>query len=211
MSVLLRPFLLFTAIVTLCVFDFNYDSLSDAIRYASFQVASIVTTTGYATADYEIWPMLTQGLLLLCMFVGGSAGSTGGGMKCMRIQLLLKHSYQELFKMIHPRAVSKVKFGSGVVQPETLASIQGFFVLWLGLFVLCGLVVAATGVDVTTSFAASLACIGNIGPGIGLVGPTENYAFLPPLAKWALMFSMVLGRLEIYTVVILFVPEFWRK
>ncbi len=205
-------FFLFVIILTIAVYmGGNYDSVSDSVRYTSFQVASILTTTGFATADYELWPGLAQGILLFCMFVGGCAGSTGGGMKVMRIMLLLKQSYQELFRLIHPRSVSRVKMGKIVVQDDVISGVWGFFILWIGLFVLAGFVVAGTGVDVVTSFAASLACIGNIGPGIGGVGPTDNFAWLPDTAKWVLTFCMVLGRLEIYTVIILFVPEFWRK
>jgi trk system potassium uptake protein TrkH len=198
-------------VMTLVVLGSNYDSLGSALRYTTFQAASILTTTGYATADYELWPFLPQAILLTFMFIGGCAGSTGGGMKCMRIMLLLKSSYQELFRLVHPRAVSHVKLGRKVVPSEVLSGIWGFAVLWVLLFVVCAFVVAATGVDLLTSFAASLACIGNIGPGVGLVGPTDNYLFLSGLAKWALIFCMVLGRLEIYTVIILLVPEFWRK
>ena len=205
-------FLVFVVILTIAVMvSGNYDNVADSVRYTSFQVAAILTTTGFATADYELWPGIAQGILLFCMFVGGCAGSTGGGMKVMRIMLLLKQSYQELFHLIHPRSVSRVKMGKIVVQDDVIRGVWGFFVLWIGLFVLAGFVVAATGVDVVTSFAASLACIGNIGPGIGGVGPTDNFAWLPDTAKWALTFCMVLGRLEIYTVIILFVPEFWRK
>ncbi|WP_027179873.1 TrkH family potassium uptake protein [Maridesulfovibrio bastinii] len=201
-----------TVIITVSLYTSNiYDNIADAFRYSSFQVASIMSTTGYATADYETWPAISQALLLFCMFLGGCAGSTSGGMKHLRIMLLLKHSYQELLRLIHPRQISRVKLGKTVVQPEVLNGILGFAVLWLGLFIICGFIVAATGVDVTSSFAASLACIGNIGPGIGSVGPTDNYAHIPELGKWALIFCMLLGRLEIYTVVVLFVPEFWRK
>lgn len=204
-------FLGFTVIMAISVLGSNYDNLADAVRYTSFQVAAILTTTGFATADYELWPALCQGVLLFCMFVGGCAGSTGGGMKVMRIMLLLKHSYRELFRIIHPRSVYRVKMGKKVVETDVLNGVWGFFVLWLGLFVVCAFIVAATGVDVVTAFASSLACIGNIGPGIGGVGPTDNYAHLPAIAKWVLAFCMLLGRLEIYTVIILFVPEFWRK
>ena len=205
-------FAVFVVVLTLFVhFQGGYDSIADSVRYTSFQVASILTTTGFATADYELWPGLCQGALLFCMFIGGCAGSTGGGMKVMRIMLLLKQSYQELFRLIHPRSISRVKMGQTVVSEDVLSGVWGFFILWIGLLVLAAFVVAASGVDVVTSFAASLACIGNIGPGIGGGGPTENYAFLPDLAKWALIMCMMLGRLEIYTVIILFVPEFWRK
>ncbi|GAB7022868.1 TrkH family potassium uptake protein [Salidesulfovibrio brasiliensis] len=210
--VFLGLFLIFCTVLTVSVYMANhYDTTADAVRFTSFQVASILTTTGFATADYELWPALCQGILLFCMFVGGCAGSTGGGMKVMRIMLLLKQSYQELFRLIHPRAVSKVKMGKTVVPDDVIRGVWGFFILWIGLFVLAAFVVASTGVDVVSSFAASLACIGNIGPGIGSVGPTDNYAHLPELAKASLTLCMVLGRLEIYTVIILFVPEFWRK
>ncbi len=205
-------FILFSLVVTgVIMFGGNYNNFGDAVRYGSFQVASILTTTGFATADYELWPALTHAMLLACMFIGGCAGSTGGGMKVMRIQLLVKHSYKELLQLIHPRSVKQVKVSGRVVPGGVISGVWAFFVLWLLLFTLGAFVVAATGVDVVTSFAASLACIGNIGPGIGEVGPAENYAVLPDIAKWALTLLMVLGRLEIYTVLILFVPEFWRK
>ncbi|MBI9111409.1 TrkH family potassium uptake protein [Maridesulfovibrio ferrireducens] len=203
---------LITVIVTIVVYSaHNYETVADTVRYTSFQVASIMSTTGFATADYELWPALAQGLLLLCMFLGGCAGSTSGGMKHLRIMLLLKQSYQQIFRIIHPRSVNRVKLGKKVIKPETMNDILGFAVLWIGLFVLCGLIVAATGVDVVSSFAASLACIGNIGPGIGTVGPADNFSHIPEVGKWALIFCMLLGRLEIYTVIVLCVPEFWRK
>ncbi|MUM78424.1 TrkH family potassium uptake protein [Pseudodesulfovibrio sp. F-1] len=204
--------LLFVTVLTAAVYSAgDYETVGQSVRYTAFQVASILTTTGYATADYEMWPGIAQAVLVFCMFVGGCAGSTAGGMKVMRIMLVCKHSYQELFRLIHPRSVSRVKMGHVAVQDDVLRGVWGFFVLWLGLFVLAAFGVAASGVDVVTSFAAALACIGNIGPGIGGVGPMDNYAWLPDAAKWALTVCMVLGRLEIYTVIVLFVPEFWRK
>jgi trk system potassium uptake protein TrkH len=145
------------------------------------------------------------------MFVGGCAGSTSGGMKCMRIMLLFKQGYRELFRLIHPRGVRNVKIGERLVKPEVLSGVWGFFVLFLGLLVISTLLVAATGVDVLTSISAVLACIGNIGPGLGSVGPTDNFAHIPVFGKWVLTLCMVLGRLEVYTVIVLFVPEFWKK
>jgi trk system potassium uptake protein TrkH len=204
-------FAVFGLVIGISIYGQNYDTVGETLRYTCFQTASILTTTGYATADFELWTPIAVAILVMCMFIGGSAGSTGGGMKVMRIQLLLKHASHELFKIIHPRSVSRVKLGRTNVSTDVLSSIQGFFVLWLGLLVACAFVVAATGVDVVTSFASSLACIGNIGPGIGSVGPAENYAHIPHVAKLALMFCMVLGRLEVYTVIILLAPEFWRK
>ncbi|NJB66768.1 trk system potassium uptake protein TrkH [Desulfobaculum xiamenense] len=204
-------FAVFTLVCAFSVWGRNYDSFFESLRYAAFQVASIVTTTGYATADYELWAPLPQAMLLLLMFLGGCAGSTGGGIKCMRILLLLKHTYKELYRLIHPRAVTSVKLGGKTVPPEVMNSITGFFLLFLGLFIVSSFGIAAMGMDVVTSFASVVACIGNIGPGLGTVGPTENYAHFPLLGKWLLVFCMLLGRLEIYTVIILFIPEFWRK
>ena len=202
---------LFSLITAISVYGKNYGSILDSLRYGTFQVVSICTTTGYATADYELWPALPQALLLFLMFLGGSAGSTGGGIKCMRFLLLIKHSYHELIRLVHPRAVKHVKLGGRIVKPEILSGIWGFFILYVGLFILSSFIMAALGVDVLTSFASVAACIGNIGPGLGTVGPAENYAHLPELGKWVLLFDMLLGRLEIYTVVILLVPEYWRK
>jgi trk system potassium uptake protein TrkH len=211
----LRFFLAVFAVATLWsawdIWGTSYDSFAQALRYSAFQVSSIVSTTGFATADYELWRPLPQCLLLLLMFVGGSAGSTSGGVKCMRVMLLLKHAYDELYRLIHPRAVSRIKLGGRPVDQGVLNSVAAFFLLFLALFLAASLLVAAMGVDVLTSFSAVAACIGNIGPGLGGVGPTDNYAWLPGAAKWVLVLCMLLGRLEIYTVLILFVPEFWRK
>lgn len=201
----------FVAAVTLSNYGSVYDSLAESLRYSAFQVASIVSTTGYATADYEKWPPLPQAILLFCMFLGGCAGSTGGGMKCMRIMVLLKHVHVELLHLIHPRSVKHLKLGGRQVSEEIARSIWGFFILYLGLFILSAFLLAGMGVDVVTSFSAVAATIGNIGPGLGEVGPIDNYAHLPDLAKVLLSLCMLLGRLEIYTVIVLFVPEFWRK
>ncbi len=202
--------LLFVILCTGSLHGAVYDTLSTAFRYAAFQVVSILTTTGFATADYEAWPPLTQVILFLCMFLGGCAGSTGGGIKCLRILLLMKHGYRELMHLVHPHAVSQVKLGGRVVPAEVLHSVWGFFILYVGLFVAFSLLMAALGVDMVTAFSSVAATLGNIGPGFGLVGPAENYAGLPSLAKWLLSMSMLLGRLEIYTVIVLLMPEFWR-
>jgi trk system potassium uptake protein TrkH len=204
-------FLVFTAIVTISTLGVNYDSIWSALRYAAFQVAGILTTTGFATADYELWPSMPQALLVFLMFMGGCAGSTAGGMKCMRIILLMKRSYLELFRLIHPHAVSKVKLEGKTVETEIMAGVIGFCVLFLGLFIVSSFIMAGLGLDVVTAFSSVAACIGNIGPGLGAVGPTDNFAHIPTAGKWVLIFCMLLGRLEIYTIIILFVPEFWRK
>ena len=204
-------FVIASAIITVSIWSEGLYSFGNAIRYAAFQVASIVTTTGYATADYEKWPYITQIVLVILIFIGGSAGSTGGSIKCMRIMLLLKHAYRELRQLIHPRAVIPVKLQGVTVADEVLHSVWGFFILFMALFVLASIALAAMGLDLATSFTAVAATIGNIGPGLGTVGPAENYAHLPYAAKAILVLCMVLGRLEVYTVIILFVPEFWKK
>jgi trk system potassium uptake protein TrkH len=204
-------FALVSSVIALGEYGHRYTSVSESYRYAAFQVASIVTTTGYATADFELWTPLSQCLLLLCMIVGGCVGSTGGAVKCMRIIVLAKHAYRELIHLIHPRAITRVKIGRQAVPPEVLSGVWGFFMLYLGLLFLSILLVAATDIDLVTSGTAVLACIGNVGPGLGAVGPMDNYADIPAFAKWVLAADMLLGRLEIYTVLVLLVPRFYRK
>ncbi|MBT8340383.1 MAG: TrkH family potassium uptake protein [Desulfatitalea sp.] len=211
-----RFFLITLAVLTVIVtwdllWSAVYESVGDALHHALFQIASIITTTGFATADYEQWPAMSQLILLGCMFLGASAGSTGGGMKCLRIMLCFKFCYKELFSMVHPRAVTTVKLGGTSVSEEVMRSVLGFLALYLGLFVFSAILLAGIGVDFTTAIGAVAAAIGNIGPGFGMVGPVENYAQIPVLGKWLLIWCMLLGRLEIYTLLILLVPEFWRK
>jgi len=203
--------LLLTLLVSFDVFGTVYKTIGQALRYGSFQVVSIVTTTGYATADYEQWPAMSQLILLLCMFLGASAGSTGGGMKCLRVMLCFKYCYKELFSLIHPRAVSHIKIGGKPVSDDVMRSVLGFMALYVGLSAMSTILLAGMGVDIVTSIAAIAATIGNIGPGLGMVGPVDNYAQIPYLGKWLLVWCMLLGRLEIFTVIILLVPEFWRK
>ncbi len=194
-------------------------TLADAFRYTVFQVASIVTTTGFATADYELWPAMSQVILLFLMFVGGCAGSTGGGMKVLRIMVCFKYCYKELFSLIHPRSVSHVKIAGKPVPEDVVRSVLGFLALFMLLFALS--VIALAGIlagnnvplaeNFISAFGAVAATIGNIGPGFGIVGPMDNFAGIPMAGKWLLIWCMLLGRLEIYTVIILLVPEFWRK
>jgi trk system potassium uptake protein TrkH len=174
-------------------------------------VVAIATTTGYATADYEQWPGLSQVILFLCMFMGASAGSTGGGMKCARIMACFKYCYRELFMLIHPSSVSTIRVNSSVIPEKVIRGIMGFLALYIGLFIIASLLLSGLGLDMVSAFAASAACVGNIGPGFGSVGPVDNFAHIPAAGKWILSFCMLLGRLEIYTVIILFVPEFWKK
>jgi trk system potassium uptake protein TrkH len=203
--------LVFTLVITWDIYGSVYGSIQDAFRFAIFQVSSIITTTGFATADYERFPGLSQVILFVCMFIGASAGSTGGGIKCARIIICFKYCYRELFKLIHPRSISHIKINNTVIPDDLLRSIMGFLALYMLLFFLSSILLASMGVDILTALGAVASCIGNIGPGFGTVGPTENFAHLPAAGKWLLAWCMLLGRLEIYTVIILFVPEFWKR
>ncbi|MFA5621809.1 MAG: TrkH family potassium uptake protein [Thermovirgaceae bacterium] len=206
--------LLAVAILLAAAFLFSsgtYEKLSDSIRYGAFQVVSIVTTTGFVTADFGLWPNFLQYLLLLLMFVGGCAGSTVGGIKSMRIMVLVKHVKAELQRLLHPRAIFTVRIGGKVLEREVISSVTAFFVMYIGLFALAAMAMAALGLDVLTAIASAAAAIGNIGPALGSVGPSSNYAHVPAAGKWILSFCMLLGRLEIYTVMMLFLPGTWRR
>jgi len=197
--------------VTFNIFQSVYPTFGQAFRYASFQVMSMITTTGYATADYEQWPAMSRLILLICMFTGASAGSTGGGIKWLRIMLYFKYCYRKLFALLHPHAVSHIKIAGKSVPEDVMRSVMGFLALYIGLFGFCSVALAGLGVDFVTSFSAVAATLGNIGPGFGAVGPLENFADIPMFGKWLLIWCMLLGRLEIFTVIILLVPEFWRR
>ncbi len=185
-----------------------------SVRYASFQVVSVVTTTGFASTDFELWEGLAPFaafLILVAMFTGGSAGSTGGGMKMVRLLMVLKAGVRELKQLIHPRAVLPLRYNDRVVGEDILRAVMGFVVLYMALFVVAAVVISAMGYDMKTSLGASIACVGNIGPGWGEVGAADNYNHFPAAAKWVLSFCMIAGRLEIYTVLLLLVPWFWKR
>lgn len=188
-----------------------YGDFFTSLRYAAFQVVSITTTTGYATADYEKWPYLAQAILFLMMFVGGCSGSTGGSIKIIRIYTLLKQAINEMKYYIHPKGVFLLKLNGKPVKKDTVYAISGFFFLYITTFFVTALLISAFGINLLTALSASAATLGNIGPGFGMIGPTENYAHLPSIVKWILSFAMLVGRLEIYTVFIIFTPIFWKK
>ena len=198
-------------LVTFNLWGGTYKSIWSSFRYAAFQVVSINTTTGFTTQNFDLWPPLSRGILLLLMFIGGCAGSTAGAMKNMRILILLKKGYQELLRLARPRAVIPVRLGGRPVEERVIAGITGFFILYILLFLISSLILMKLGVDMVSSVAATAATIGNVGPGLGLVGASQNYAFLPPVAKVILSLNMLLGRLEIYTVLVLLLPSTWRK
>lgn len=186
-------------------------SVSVSIRDTFFQIVAFITTTGYSTSDYELWPFGGQILLLILMFVGGSTGSTGGGVKVMRHVLMFKQAYNELYMLVHPHAVRVIKYGKTTVSPAVMRSIWSFLFLYLFLFALASIIMGMLGHDPLTATTTVASAIGNIGPGFGHIGPTENYAHFGVAAKWLLSMCMLIGRLEVYTVVILFAPAFWRK
>lgn len=189
----------------------HFSTLGDALRHASFQVVSILTTTGFITVNFDLWPIPSKVILLFLMFIGGCAGSTGGAIKCLRFLLVIKQTFIELYRLIHPHAVVSVKIAKAAVPPEIMSSIRSFFFLYIALAMMATLIVTFLGVDMLTAVSGVAATIGNVGPGMGVVNAHSNYADLPQAAKWVLSLCMLLGRLEIYTVLVLLVPDFWKK
>ena len=188
-----------------------YDSFGTSLRFGAFQAASILTTTGYVTTDFAAWPAISQTVLFVLMFIGGCSGSTGGGIKVVRVVTLVKQGFNEMRYLIHPRGVFGVKLNGETVRKNVVYAISGFVFLYVTVLLVTTLVVATGGYALTTSFSTALVTLGNIGPGFGMVGPAENYAFFEDYIKWFLSFVMMLGRLEVFTVLIVFTPFFWRK
>jgi trk system potassium uptake protein TrkH len=185
--------------------------LEKSLRDVVFQVVSIGTTTGFATADYDTWPQIMRLVLVLMMFVGGCMGSTGGGMKVARLIIFAKALMREMHRPIFPHAVRHIRVGVKVMDPSLVANILAFGILFAITFVVGALVMALCGYDLVTSLSASAAAVGNIGPGLGEVGPTQTWAHLPAAAKWIMSIIMLAGRLELYSVLILLTPWVWRR
>jgi len=200
-----------TALVTLSAVFVGGESLLGGIRYSAFQVVSILTTTGYGTADYLLWGFGAQLVLFLSMFLGGCAASTAGGMKIMRVSVLAKHANMMAKKEIHPRAIYKIRFSGLVVPDDVMMRILGFFLLFMAIFFVSSCILGAMGLDIETSMGATISCLSNVGPGLGEVGPASNYAHLPAAAQVLLAGLMMLGRLELYTVLVLLTPTYWRR
>lgn len=186
-------------------------SIEPSLRAAFFQVVSLCTTTGFATDNYLNWPLLAQGFLYAFILMGACAASTAGGIKVMRVALLWKMVGEELRRLVHPRAVKHVKMDGRSVSPEVLQGVVAFFVVFLALNFLGALVLMAQGQDFLTAFSAASTCLSNVGPGFGSVGPADNFGFLPDISLWTLSLLMLLGRLEIFTLFILFLPVYWRN
>ncbi len=202
---------LFTGIATVLLYVNGNISLEQSFRDSLFQVSSLITTTGYATADYLLWSPFLWLLMFIVMFFGGSAGSTGGGMKIMRIAVLLKNTALEFKRLLHPHAVVPVRFNKKILKPQIVSNILSFIVLYISIFIIGTVVMSAFGLDFESAMGSVIATLGNIGPGIGDVGPAANFANIPTGGKWFLSFLMLIGRLELFTVLILLTPSFWKS
>ena len=199
-----------TVTIALNIMD-EYGGFWQAMRYSYFQVSSVMTTTGFATADFNHWPAYSKAMLILLMFTGASAGSTGGGLKVSRIVILARAAAEELGKMLNPRRTVAVRMSGQSVDPTTIRCTLVFFAMYISITFLSTLAVSLDGFDLETNFSAVAACISNIGPGIGLVGPMGNYEMFSDFSKLLLSFDMLVGRLEIYPMLILFLPSTWRR
>lgn len=182
-----------------------------AFRNALFNVVSIITTTGFVTVDYMLWTPVLVILVFALFFFGGSSGSTGGGIKIMRIVLLLKNSYYELRRIIHPSAVIPVRFNNHTVESKIISNVLAFFMFYMLVFFLSSILFMIFEPDMSSSMGAVASCLGNIGPGLGSVGPAFTYSHIPDAGKWFLSFLMMLGRLELFTVLVIFTPSFWTN
>lgn len=182
-----------------------------AFRDSLFTVVSVITTTGFVTADYLMWSPVLYMLIFILFFFGGSTGSTGGGIKIMRIVLLLKNSYYELRRIIHPSGVIPVRFNKHAIEPRTISNVLAFFMFYLMVFFISTVFLMIFVGDMDTSMGAVASCLGNIGPGLGSVGPVFTYSAVPDVGKIFLSLLMMLGRLELFTVLVLFTPSFWTE
>ncbi len=185
-----------------------YDDWLTALRYASFQTISLATTTGFASTDYLAWPAFVPVMLVMMSFIGGSAGSTGGGMKVIRVLLLFRQGMREITRLLHPNALIPLKLNGRVVPEPVITAVWGFFSLYVFISGALGLLLMALGLDAITAFSAVAATLNNLGPGLGEVG--SNFQSVPDAAKWVLTFAMLLGRLELFTLLVIFTRAFWR-
>ena len=188
-----------------------YPTFNETLRHAFFQVGSIITTTGYATTDFDLWPALSKTLLVTLMFIGACAGSTSGGIKVSRILILLKTIRKELSLIIHPRQVKKIRMDGHPVDHETLRSANVFLVVYFVLLLTSMLLISVDEFDFTTNFTSVVTMLNNIGPGLNLVGPTQNFSIFSPFSKFVLMFDMLAGRLELFPMMILLMPSTWKR
>lgn len=198
------------AVISISIRDM-YGSYGEAVRQAAFQVGSIMTTTGYASTDFNLWPEVPQTILVLLMFVGACAGSTGGGIKVLRLVILMKTIKKELHTLLHPRSLRKLKMDGHALEHETLRATNVFLIAYVLIFSFSVLLVGFDGQDLVTNFTAVASALNNIGPGLSLVGPVENFGLFSNGAKLVLIFDMLAGRLEIFPLLLLFVRDTWKK
>ena len=199
-----------TILIALNIFS-GIGSLADSFRHAAFQVSSVMTTTGFATTDFDKWPEFSRTLLVMLMFVGACAGSTGGGIKISRILMYLKTMKKELAFLIHPRSVKVVMMDGKKLEHTVVRAANIFLLSYLAILSLSVLLVSIDGYDFTTTVTAVITALNNVGPGLSMVGPAGNFAFFSDLSKYVLMFDMLAGRLEIFPMLLLFVPYTWKK
>ena len=201
-----------TAVVAIAVDILHmYESFAQSLRYSFFQVASIITTTGYATADFNLWPTFSKGILVVLMFIGACAGSTGGGIKVARIVILAKTSWGDMRKMLHPNAVTTTRFEGKALTDKHIRSVHLFITVYLLVFTASFLLLTLNGYDLVSTFTAVSACINNIGPGLEVVGPMGNFSAFSWWSKLLLSFDMLVGRLEIFPMLLLFAPSIWKR
>jgi trk system potassium uptake protein TrkH len=179
-------------------------------RASLFQTVSLITTTGFSSADYELWPFFVQAALLCLMFVGGMGGSTGGGMKIIRVYVLFKYMALATQRMLHAKAIIPIRIGNRFISEDVIRNTLGFFLFYISIFVFTTIALTMMNVNLESAIGAAASAIGNIGPGLADFGPTDNYALLPGFGKWLLTFCMLLGRLEIFTIIVIFSRVFWK-
>ncbi len=198
-------------IAAFLVFEGTYGEFPTALRYAMFNVVSIASTTGFSSTDFEKWPMFAPVFMIFLSCFATSSGSTGGGIKMIRFSLLFKQSVRELTRIVHPKAVVPVKFGDQVIENNVIFSVLAFMLMYGGTVIVMTFLLLISGQDVITAITAVLACINNMGPGLGKVGPSSTYAVLSDFQTWVCTLTMLLGRLELFTLLVLLTPAFWKK
>lgn len=207
-----RNYILIIVVASLIIFANIYDSFAsgkDAIRHAFFQVASLMTTTGFMSTDFDLWPVMCHTVLLVVMFIGACAGSTGGGIKVSRFVIWIKTVFKEITSFLHPRSVKKVAVDGKVVEHETIRATNVFLVTYILIFVTSLFLITIDNKDLVTNFSSVAATINNVGPGLNMVGPTQNFGHFSGFSKYVFMFDMLVGRLELFPVLLLFCPSVW--
>ncbi len=205
-------FIIFGAIGVITVNILSlYPTVESAFRHAAFQVLSIISTTGFATANYDVWPELSKSLIIILIIIGACGGSTSGGIKVSRLIILLKMAGREIRHIVHPRSINIIKLDSHKIDEDIIRGVTGYIIIYLFIIFGSFLLISLDNFDFTTSITTVLTCFGNVGPGLGMVGPIENYAFFSDFSKLVLCADMLLGRLEIFPIIMLFSPAVWRR